>query len=105
VPQLDSYPNFESHNTAAEILLQGGLLGVGALTWLALTAVATTRRAGLLWLTLLLLALGVFALTHHVMRHPIVWFVVTSALVLIEPSRVRRVTARSTYRRDFEASF
>jgi hypothetical protein len=85
-------PNpFEAHNTILDLYTQGGLLAVGALVWLVLTAASLAWRASLYALLALLASLVVFGLPHLIIRHPIVWFAVT--LALVAGARPRPVSA------------
>jgi len=80
-PRFDALPDFEAHNTLVDMFLQGGLLAVASLLWLGITTARSTLNANLCTLSILLIAVGGFALTHFAMRHPIFWFVIALALV------------------------
>jgi O-Antigen ligase len=80
-PRWDALPDFEAHNTLLDIFLQGGLIAVGSLLWLGITAVRAALSASLCSLPILVIAMSGFALTHFIMRHPVFWFVIVSALV------------------------
>lgn len=80
-PQLDALPNFEAHNTVVDLFLQGGLLAVASLLWLGATTLLATLKEKLNVFPILLISVGGFALTHFVIRHPIVWFVIAFGLV------------------------
>jgi hypothetical protein len=79
---LDWLPDFEAHNTFVDIFLQGGLLALAGLLWLLATALRTALNTNLSCLPALVIAIAGFALTHFVIRHPIVWFVVALALAV-----------------------
>ncbi|RIA55378.1 O-antigen ligase family protein [Dichotomicrobium thermohalophilum] len=96
-PRYEAYPNFEVHNTLADVMLQGGLLAVIALVWLGGKAITGTMSIGLTYLPTLLAAVATFSMTHFIFRHPIVWFVLTLSLVLgsyARPLVLRRQTPR-----------
>lgn len=80
-PKDGTAPNFESHNTLMELLLQGGLLAV--CDYLCILALAFWRawRAGNDGLLTGLLAINGFGSFHVVFRHPFIWFIMSSALV------------------------
>jgi O-antigen ligase len=78
-PRLGWLPDFEAHNTFVDIFLQGGLLALACLLWLLLTAVRTSLNSNLSCLPALVISMAAFAMTHFVIRHPIVWFVVALA--------------------------
>jgi hypothetical protein len=79
-PRWDALPDFEAHNTFVDMFLQGGVLAVASLLWLGATAARGALRVRLSFLPMLLIGMSGFALTHFVIRHPIVWFVVALAL-------------------------
>lgn len=79
-PQWDALPNFEAHNTAVDLFLQGGLLAVAALGWFYVVAIWTAIAGRHVALASLLLGLAAFGLTHFIVRHPAVWLVVAMAL-------------------------
>ncbi|MFP4538524.1 MAG: O-antigen ligase family protein [Dichotomicrobium sp.] len=81
-PAYEAYPNFEAHNTFADVTLQGGLLALVALLWLGGTAATRPVKAGLTYLPALIACLALFGVTHFIFRHPIVWFVLTLGLVV-----------------------
>jgi hypothetical protein len=94
-PRYEAYPNFEVHNTLADVMLQGGLLAVVALVWLGGRAITGTMSVGLAYLPTLIAAVATFSMTHFIFRHPIVWFVLTLSLVLAcyaRPLTLRRET-------------
>lgn len=79
-PLWDPAPNFEAHNTLLDVLLQGGIVAVGALLWLGLSALRATASARLVVLPVLLIGVAAFGLTHFILRHPLFWFVLVLAL-------------------------
>lgn len=79
-PTWEPIPSFEAHNTVLDLFVQGGLLAVLSLAWLGITTVQKTLRADLHGLTALLFGIAIFGMTHYVIRHPIVWFVVALSL-------------------------
>jgi hypothetical protein len=91
-PQLDpadhaapnGTPNFEAHDTLLDIFTQGGLLAVLTLVWLVATAFLQTYRTRLDGLTTLLCGLTIFSTFHLVIRHPIFWFSIATALTAAE---------------------
>jgi O-Antigen ligase len=88
-PRWDWLPDFEAHNTFVDVFLQGGLLATAGLLWLLVTAVRTAAKANHSCLVILIIAISAFALTHFIIRHPIVWFVVALALAVGTASRQR----------------
>lgn len=80
-PKPELAPNFEAHNTTLELFVQGGVLAAGA--FLSLCAVALWRawQAGMDGLTTLLLASGAFGSFHVISRHPMIWFIISLALL------------------------
>ena len=72
---------FEAHNTFLDLYTQGGIVAVGALVWLMGTAAFLVWRARLDALLALMVSLVVFSLPHLIIRHPIMWFVLTLCLV------------------------
>lgn len=73
---------FEAHNTLLDIFLQGGLLGVLALSGLVASILISLLRARLDALTIGLAALAIFSISHFIIRHPILWFALSLSLVL-----------------------
>lgn len=94
-PEYGFVPNFEAHNTFLDLFLQGGLLAVLTLGWLAATALVVTRRAGLDSLTTLLCGLALFSVFHLIVRHPIFWFSISLCLVAADPRRASTIRVRS----------
>jgi O-Antigen ligase len=72
---------FEAHNTALDLYTQGGLLSVAMLIWIVASAAIFALRAKLDALVALIATLAVFSMPHLIIRHPLVWFVVTLCLV------------------------
>ncbi len=73
-------PNFESHNSVLELLLQGGLLAVtafGAVVTMTLRRLWLSQSWTLLAATIGMLLFGSF---HVVTRHPAVWFTLALGL-------------------------
>ncbi len=93
-PQDHVLPDFEAHNTFADLALQGGFLAVLALIWIGATAFMTAQSANLMFLPLLLLSLIGFSLPHFIFRHPIIWFILTLCLVGGHMVGVRPLHAR-----------
>lgn len=89
-PQWDALPNFEAHNTLMDMFLQGGLLAVATLLWLIISTTRRVLRAKLIFLPLLLISMGLFAQSHFIIRHPIIWFVIAFGLALGDPTRAKR---------------
>jgi hypothetical protein len=79
-PKLGLAPNFEAHNTLLEVLVQGGVLAVGAFLWITATGAWRSWSSGMDGVLALLFALAAFGSFHVIVRHPIVWFVVCLAL-------------------------
>ena len=84
-------PNFEAHNTFLDLFTQGGLIAVLSFVWLAATALLITYRARLVALTTLLCGLGIFAMFHLIVRHPIFWFAIALCLVAGEGAKAAPV--------------
>ena len=85
-------PNFETHDTILEFLVQGGVIAAGAFVTLCAIAVSRALRAGLDGLAAALIAVGFFAAFHVAFRHPFVWVLLCSAL---SAGRLGRASARS----------
>jgi O-antigen ligase len=92
-PRWDWLPDFEAHNTFVDIFLQGGLLAVAGLLWLLVAAARESWKADLSCLAALVVAMSGFALTHFIIRHPIVWFVVALVLATGTSCRARATGA------------
>jgi O-antigen ligase len=92
-PRWDWLPDFEAHNTFVDVFLQGGLLATAALLWLLVTAVRTAAKADFSCLVALVIAMSGFALTHFIVRHPIVWFAMALVLAAGTPVRQRAMGA------------
>ena len=86
-PSWEPIPTFEAHNTLLDLYVQGGLVAVLSLLWLGTTAVIKTTRADLHGLTTLLFGIAVFGMTHYIIRHPIIWFVIALCLVAAMSNR------------------
>jgi O-Antigen ligase len=76
---------FEAHNTALDLYTQGGLLSVVLLIWIVGSAGAFALRAKFDALVALIASMAVFSMPHLIIRHPLVWFVVTLCLVTGKP--------------------
>jgi O-antigen ligase len=87
-PRFGIIPNFEAHNTVLDLFIQGGLIAILSLGWLAATALAVTRRAKLDALTTLICGLALFSIFHLIVRHPVFWFAIS--LCLVAAADVRR---------------
>src|SRR5262249_39618326 len=59
-PEPSFAPNFEAHNILLDLFVQGGLIAVLSLIWLAATALAMAYRARLAGLLTLLCGLGIY---------------------------------------------
>lgn len=85
---------FEAHNTLLDVFTQGGLFGVAAVCGLFAGIFLPVLRAKLDALAALMVALGMFSMTHYTLRHPIVWFALALCLILSlerAPSRSVRI--------------
>jgi len=80
-PEPSFAPNFEAHNILLDLFVQGGLIAVLSLIWLAATALAMAYRARLAGLLTLLCGLGIYGAATLVIRHPIFWFAIALCLV------------------------
>ena len=87
-------PPFEAHNTYLDIYTQGGLMAVLLLFWIVGSAAAFVWRAKLDALFALALSLALFANTHMIIRHPVVWFAVTLCLATGSARVVSSIPAR-----------
>ena len=85
---------FEAHNTFLDLYTQGGLVAVAALVWLIGTAAYLVWRAKLDALLALTVALVIFSLPHLIIRHPIMWFVLTLCLLAGTPPKTAPISAR-----------
>jgi hypothetical protein len=95
-PHLQFAPNFEAHNTALDLFVQSGLLGVSALVWLLGSILVMTFRLRLDALTTTICGLALFSLFHLIVRQPIVWFAIAFCLVTaIEAARTAKSRAWS----------
>jgi hypothetical protein len=95
-PEFGFVPNFEAHNTALDLFIQGGLIAVLSLGWLVATAAVATHRAELDGLTTLLCGLAMFSIFHLIVRHPIFWFAISLCLVAAaDPRRAPTIRVRS----------
>ena len=80
-PSEDPAADFESHNTILDLFTQGGLIAVLSFGWLSALTLLSTLRTRLDSLTALLCALAIFGMFHHIVRHPLLWFVIAFCLV------------------------
>ncbi len=80
-PSEDPAADFESHNTILDLFTQGGLIAVLSFGWLSAVTMFSTLRTKLDSLTVLLCALAIFGIFHHIVRHPLLWFVIAFSLV------------------------
>ena len=90
-PEPTFAPNFEAHNTVLDLFVQGGLIAVLSLIWVAATALSTAYRARLAGLPTLLCGLGIYGAATLIIRHPIFWFAI--ALCLVAGTGARRPSA------------
>jgi O-antigen ligase len=90
-PEPTFAPNFEAHNTVLDLFVQGGLIAVLSLIWVASTALSTAYRARLAGLPTLLCGLGIYGAATLIIRHPIFWFAI--ALCLVAGTGARRPSA------------
>jgi hypothetical protein len=97
-PRLDWLPDFEAHNTFLDMFLQGGLLALACLLWLLVTAVRTSLNSNLSCLPALVIGIAGFAITHFVIRHPIVWFVIALAFATCTSYEQRAMKADGWHR-------
>lgn len=72
---------FEAHSTVLDLYLQGGLVAVVALAGIVGAAAVSALRARADALLALIASIVVFGTPHLIIRHPIVWFVLTMSLV------------------------
>jgi len=86
---------FEAHSTILDLYLQGGLIAVLALAWIVGSAALSAWRARADALLALIASIIVFSIPHLIIRHPIVWFALTMALVA-GSDRTMPATARYT---------
>lgn len=80
-PQQSSAPNFEAHNSFLDLLTQGGMIAVLDFAWILVIsgfAAYKTRQAGLLTA---ICGLVICCMTGLIVRHPVVWFLITLCLV------------------------
>lgn len=92
--ERDPSQKFEAHNTALDLLTQGGALAVLAFTALLIGALLAALRFGHGALAGMLCVVAVFGMTHLIVRHPMVWF------ALILPYSVSRSTKSYTLSQD-----
>jgi hypothetical protein len=92
-PKPGSAPNFETHDTTLEFLVQGGIIAVAAAGSLCGLALARAFRAGLDGLAAALIAIGLFGAFHVVFRHPFIWVLLCSALCAVERRRIASPSA------------
>ena len=98
-PKLGLAPNFEAHNSTLELFVQGGLLAAGAFLTICIVALWRAYRAGLDGLTTMLLTTGAFGCFHVITRHPVVWFIIS--LALLTPRNQTALVAAALPRRFF----
>lgn len=79
---------FEAHSTVIDLYTQGGLIAVLALAWIVGSATLSAWRAKSDALLALLASVVVFGIPHLIIRHPIVWFALTMALVAGTPQAI-----------------
>lgn len=79
-PTIGETPNFESHNSFLEALLQGGILAAVSVAAIAAMALIRSLRAGHLVLFSFTLGILLFSWFHVITRHPGVWFILTLGL-------------------------
>ncbi|MDH7796989.1 MULTISPECIES: O-antigen ligase family protein [unclassified Beijerinckia] len=79
-PKLGLAANFEAHNTALELFVQGGALATASFLSLCLMAFWRALRSQADGLAIGLIALVSFGSFHVIFRHPIVWFLIVGAL-------------------------
>jgi O-Antigen ligase len=72
----------EAHNTVLDVFTQGGLLGVIAVISLFAGTFVLLLRAKHDALAILIVALGIFCISHFILRHPTVWFALALSLIL-----------------------
>lgn len=87
-------PNFESHNSVLELLLQGGLLAVAAFGAVMAAAVRGLWRSHSWTLLAATFGMMLFGSFHVITRHPAVWFTVSLGLAAGEGQRGRTTGAR-----------
>ena len=92
-PKPGSAPNFETHDTTLEFLVQGGIIAVAAAVALCGLALARAFRAGLDGLAAALIAIGIFGAFHVVFRHPFIWLLLCTALSAVERRRIASPSA------------
>lgn len=83
MPTVGTAPNFESHNTFLELLLQGGHLLLCAYLVLLTGMVAANARAGCVTLAALVTSLAIYGAFHVILRNPVVWFGFVLALTAL----------------------
>ncbi|UCI07408.1 O-antigen ligase family protein [Mesorhizobium sp. B1-1-8] len=88
--QQFAYLPFEAHDTILDLYLQGGLMAVLVLLWIVGSAAMSAWRSQFDALLVLLASVAVFSIPHLIIRHPIVWFVLTFCLVAGTPRQVGR---------------
>lgn len=80
-PQQEIAPNYETHNTILELLVQGGIIAAVDFLWLGAIAFWRTWRAGRDALCTTLLGMAYYGTFGVIFRHPLVWFTISLALV------------------------
>lgn len=83
----------EAHNTLMDVFTQAGLLGILAVVGLFCGTFVLLIRARLDALAVLIVALGIFSVTHFILRHPLVWFALALSLILTSKTTPLRVRA------------
>lgn len=80
-PEPGDAPNYEAHNTALDLLVQSGLMGLLSFIWLLATALWAASSARLAALPAALIGIVTFGTFHLAIRQPILW--VSIALCLL----------------------
>ena len=79
---------FEAHSTPLDLYTQGGLLAVLALFWILSVSAIYAWRSKVDALVAMLVSIGIFGFPHLIVRHPIVWFLLTLCLVAGTPRQI-----------------
>lgn len=82
----------EAHNTALDLVTQGGMLAALIFFWIIAAALIAAYRAGLIALASLVFSLFVYSNFHLVIRHPIFWFSVVLGLAAMQSVAPRKLT-------------
>lgn len=83
----------EAHNTALDLITQGGILAMLIFFWIITVALIAAYRAGLIALASLIFSLFVYSNFHLVVRHPIFWFSVVLGLAAMHSVAPRKLTS------------